>query len=172
MDGETWRESLEEYLAQPAPVETEALRDLVRGLADWPKPAWVAAALGALDAHRLLRPITYPDVERHRAAAEDWLACPCPRHAQLAREALVKPQGLWGNCNDLLHVSRIAAYSAALAASPEGTPGHAVRAAVTMAHPLVFDPPEVWAAIQARLRLLIGAPPASDAGPTLDRPRG
>lgn len=156
MEGETWRQSLAEYLGQPAPADGEQLALLVRGLADWPKPVWVAAAVGALEAHLLLRPITHPDLLSAQAAAAAWLACPCARHALLAQEAAVAPRGLWGNCNDLLHVGRIAAYHVALAAGPAGSVDNAIRAATAMAHPLVFEPAEVWAAILAKLRGLIG----------------
>ena len=102
-------------------------------------------------AYTLGRPI-HPKVTRAVEAAEQWARCPCDAHAAQAEAAQFDPQPLWTNCNDLAHITKIAANHVARAASAYGEIGHAAGAAYIMAHPFVFEPFEVWCSLVHYIR--------------------
>ena len=148
---------LRAYLEQQTPQTPEDLESAVQGLADWDKPVWVAAAIGAVAAaFSEERPID-PRVMRAIDVAEQWVRCPCDAHAVRAEAAQFDPKPLWGNCNDRWHITKLAANRVARAASGYGRIDDAVGAARIMAHPLVFAAPElyVWQSIVRYVRAMV-----------------
>jgi hypothetical protein len=135
---------LRAYLTQQQPRTEEELKAAVEGLGRWDKRAWVAAALGAFKCALAYPYNIRPEMQQAIAAAHQWLECPCEHHALLAEEARHRPTGLWTNCNDRLHVSRLAAAALADLAAPGGSLDKALRVAMVLAHPLAFDIEEVW----------------------------
>lgn len=144
--------TLLDHLERDPPKTAEELQLKTQQLGAWHKPIWIAAGLGALQTHVMWRPITHPEITLATVLAEAWLACPCPQHSQAAADAQFTPRGLWTNCNDRLHVSRIAASKLVAAIGTAGALEQIVRAAVIMAHPLVFEPHEVWDSMAQRIR--------------------
>jgi hypothetical protein len=152
------RELVLRFLALPLPKsDNEAIRGWARQLEPLGKPMWIRAARAALEmALSGPRRRHWPDeVLGAVRAVDDWIAAPGKEASARAASAAFEPKGLWMNCDDLGHCTRLASARLARAASSQGTIEDATTVIAAMCHPLAFDMNATLESVRDSVRKLL-----------------
>jgi hypothetical protein len=121
-------------------LQVEALGDWAAAAFVDQEPAlWLRGLLGTIAARVL--PQRPSDTRANQAleVAREWLACPCPEHAQAADQARFKRS--FGHCDDARIVLEGAALIALEIASGSAEAKRAATAIRILTHPIGGDPP-------------------------------